>query len=133
MKILLIFLNLALIIGVFYFSWLPDSELKSETYLPNWVLKWCNEYYNIRTAVPFILFGLVLEIRSGLQVSVTKNSSIYNALWSTLIIIIAEVGQYFTKERHPDIYDIFYGIIGTFIGIFLYYITFKLIKKIKNA
>ena len=76
MKKLLFILTLALIIGIFYFSWLPDSTLTSERYLPIWLLNWSNEYVNLRTAVPFVVIGVVLEARSGLQKPVKKNSLI---------------------------------------------------------
>jgi hypothetical protein len=49
-------------VGIFYFSWIPDSDLKSEGYLPLWVLNWSNYYFNLRTAVPFVVFGFLLDV-----------------------------------------------------------------------
>jgi hypothetical protein len=46
---------------IFYFSWIPDSNLKSESYLPLWILNWSNYYFNLRTAVPFVVFGFLLD------------------------------------------------------------------------
>jgi glycopeptide antibiotics resistance protein len=132
MQKLLFFLTIALIIGIFYFSWLPDSELTSESYLPIWVLNWSNEYVNIRTAVPFFVLGLVLQTKSGTLKPINKNSWIYNILGATGIVVIAEIGQYFTYERHPDILDVFFGIFGTLSGIVSYIIIIKLVKKFKK-
>jgi len=132
MQKLLFFLTIALVIGIFYFSWLPDSELSSESYLPIWVLNWSNEYVNIRTAVPFFVLGLVLQTKSGTLKPINKNSWIYNILGATAIVVIAEIGQYFTDERHPDILDVFFGIFGTLSGIVSYIIIIKLVKKFKN-
>ena len=133
MKKLLFILTLALIIGIFYFSWLPDSTLTSERYLPIWLLNWSNEYVNLRTAVPFVVIGVVLEARSGLQKPVNNNSWIYNTLWAATIVISAEVGQYFTDKRHTDVYDILFGIVGTLSGIAFYHVTFQLVKKCKKC
>jgi hypothetical protein len=46
---------------IFYFSRIPDSNLKSESYLPLWILNWSNYYFNLRTAVPFVVFGFLLD------------------------------------------------------------------------
>lgn len=116
MQKLLFFLTIALIIGIFYFSWLPDSELTSESYLPIWVLNWSNEYVNIRTAVPFFVLGLVLQTKSGTLKPINKNSWINNILGATGIVVIAEIGQYFTDERHPDILDVFFVYLEHYLG-----------------
>ncbi|MFZ4105152.1 hypothetical protein [Flavobacterium sp.] len=133
MKKLLLIITFALIIGIFYFSWLPDSTLTSEKYLPIWLLNWSNEYVNMRTAVPFVVIGVVLEARSGLQKPVNNKSWIYNTLWAATIIISAEIGQYFTDKRHTDLYDIMYGIVGTLTGVTFYHLTFQLVKKFKKC
>jgi glycopeptide antibiotics resistance protein len=132
MKTFLFLLSLVLVTGIFYFSWLPDSELTSESYLPIWVLNWSNEYVNIRTAIPFFVLGLVLQTKSGTLNPINKNSWIYNILGATAIVVIAEIGQYFTDERHTDILDVFFGIFGTLSGIVTYIIIIKLVKKFIN-
>ena len=56
-----LFVFLFVIAVVFYFSWLPDPSFKNETYLPRWLLKWSDHYYNLRTAIPFLAVGFLLE------------------------------------------------------------------------
>jgi hypothetical protein len=53
-----------LILSVFYFSWLPSPDLGKESYLPLWLSVWGNYYYNLRTAVPFVGIGFLMEVNS---------------------------------------------------------------------
>jgi hypothetical protein len=58
-------LLLSLFIGaVFYFSWLPSPDLRTESFLPLWLSEWSNYYYNLRTAIPFVAIGFLLEMVS---------------------------------------------------------------------
>lgn len=118
----IVLLLLLLIIGiVFYFSWLPDPSLKSESYLPNWLLNWSNQYYNLRTAVPFVVVGFLLEAYSYFKGSNElkhhkKLSFIQNIGIAAIIVGIAEGGQFIIHNRSPDLMDVFYGIIGSILG-----------------
>jgi hypothetical protein len=56
-------LLLSLFIGaVFYFSWLPSPDLRTESFLPLWLSEWSNYYYNLRTAIPFVAIGFLIEV-----------------------------------------------------------------------
>jgi glycopeptide antibiotics resistance protein len=92
--------------------------------MPIYVRNWCNEYYNIRTAVPFIFIGFILEFKSfNNKYSVTQKLKHFfkNTLYSILLVIIAEIGQFFIIHRSPDIMDVFYGFLGSFLGAFVFY------------
>ena len=122
-----IFLLLLLFVigAVFYFSWLPDPSFKNETYLPNWILNWSNKYYNLRTAVPFIGLGFLLEAYSQQKrLNEINYNKYFNLLKNigvaTIIVCIAEAGQIFIQKRNQDIIDVFYGIIGSSIGALVY-------------
>ena len=132
-KIVLLLLVLVIVV-VFYFSWLSDPGFTSETYLPGWLLNWSNHYYNLRTAVPFLALGFLLEVYTE---NSSSNEKDYNEKWSFLqnmviaivIVIIAEGGQFLTQKRSPDLMDVFYGIIGSLMGA----LSYNLFKKLRNA
>jgi glycopeptide antibiotics resistance protein len=120
-----LFVFLFVIAVVFYFSWLPDPSFKNETYLPRWLLKWSDHYYNLRTAIPFLALGFLLEAytqeKNSDEIKYRKN---YNLIKNTgvaiIILCIAEGGQFLIQERNPDLMDVFYGILGSLIGALIY-------------
>lgn len=130
----IVLLILLVVIGVvFYFSWLPDPSLRTESYLPRWLLNWSNHYYNLRTAVPFLAVGFLLEAyvqqKSPNETNQSKNLNfIQNIGIAAIIVCIAEGGQFIVQKRNPDIMDVFYGIIGSIAGG-LFYNLFKKFKK----
>jgi glycopeptide antibiotics resistance protein len=130
----IILLLLFLVIGVvFYFSWLPDPSFKNQTYLPQWLLNWSNQYYNLRTAIPFIAVGFLLEAytqRKGSSIAYqNKNLNfIQNIGISTVIVCIAEGVQVLIERRSQDLMDVFYGVLGSLIGALIYNL-FKFYKK----
>lgn len=126
------------VIGVvFYYSWLPDPSFKNETYLPQWLLKWSNHYYNLRTAIPFVVIGFLLEAfmqdKSSCKIYQNKNLDfIQNIGIATIIVCVAEGGQFLLEKRNQDLMDVFYGIIGSLIGA-LGYNLFTRSKSLRNA
>jgi len=126
---------LLIVIGVvFYFSWLSDPGLMSETYLPMWLLNWSNRYYNLRTAVPFVAFGFLLECYTEYKSpneEVQNKGLIFmqNTGIALIVVCIAEGGQFMIQRRSPDLMDVFYGITGSIMGALVY----NLSKRLKNA
>lgn len=111
---------------VFYFSWLPSPDFRTESYLPLWLSEWSNYYYNLRTAIPFVAIGFLLEVVTHKKNPIEKSKSrvslfIQNMSISTTIVCIAEGGQFLLHNRSPDIMDVFYGILGSAIGSLKYY------------
>jgi glycopeptide antibiotics resistance protein len=136
MKIILLVLVLACISTVFYFSWLPNSDLGTETYLPSWLRDWSNYYYNLRTAVAFVAIGFLLEMASRIKnptASLKKNPWLFiqNISISAAVVCIAEGGQFFIQNRSPDGMDVFFGILGSGIGS-LGYCIIELLTKFKK-
>ncbi|WP_348825372.1 VanZ family protein [Flavobacterium aestuarii] len=133
----LILFPLLIVTGlVFYYSWLPDSQMRSETYLPQWLLDWSNHYYNLRTAVPFAFFGYLLEAYTIRRVSYKMNENknlifIQNLGVAGFIAFIAECGQFLIKGRNPDLMDIYFAIIGSLAGALIHNLFNKI--KLKNA
>lgn len=139
-KKIVLFLLLFIIGAVLYFSWLPDPSLRSETYLPNWLLNWSNHYYNLRTAIPFVAVGFLLEAYTQHIVSNGMNQNkdsnfMQNLGIATIIVCLAEGGQFLIQKRSPDLMDVFFGILGSFMGGLGYYLvnTLMNVKRIRNA
>jgi hypothetical protein len=133
MKHFLLLVLIACICGVFYFSWLPSPDLDTETYLPCWLRDWSNYYYNLRTAVPFVSIGFLLEVSRG-QNSRNRTStkrhqiSFQNIGIAAVVVCIAEGGQFLLQNRNPDWMDVFFGIIGSAIGSLGHYMLHILMK-----
>ncbi|MGQ7947237.1 VanZ family protein [Flavobacterium sp. WC2509] len=130
-KKLILFPMSIVVILVFYYSWLPDSNMSSETYLPKWLLDWSNHYYNLRTAIPFTAFGYLLEVYSQRKninkMDVNKNLIFMQNLGvAGAIASIAECGQFLIKGRNPDLMDIYFGVIGSLCGALLYNLFYKM-------
>src|SRR4051794_38482904 len=81
----ILFALLTISLLVFYYSWLPDPNMRSEAYLPKWILDWSNKNYNLRTGVPFVPFGYFLAAYSQ-----TTNSD--NTEKNTNLIFIQNLG-----------------------------------------
>ncbi|WP_149243688.1 VanZ family protein [Dyadobacter sp. 32] len=117
-KYILVILLFLVIFSVFYFSWVPDPNIGSMKIFPTRIGHLINDYINLRTAIPFILLGAILE--SGLTTinGVYKKRSLI-ILSLAVIVTVAEVGQLFLPYRHFDWMDMFWGIAGSVAGMFL--------------
>jgi glycopeptide antibiotics resistance protein len=118
---------------VFYFSWISDAQFTSESYLPLWLRDWSNEFFNLRTAVPFVAFGFLLEAWSFVNASSKKNKFNFwfrNLCLATFVVCVAEGGQFFILNRHPDIMDVLYGVLGSQVGFFAFHFIKKLQKLV---
>lgn len=121
--------------GIFYYSWLPNPRFETETYLPLWLRNWSNTYFNLRTAIPFIPLGYLLSAWTSVSSSLFSVKWrfplwINNTLIATVIICLAEGGQFFIKNRSPDILDLVFGILGSFCGSVSHYCVTNFIKLI---
>ena len=131
----IVLLLLLLVIGVvFYFSWLPDPSFTDQTYLPRWLLNWSNHYYNLRTAVPFVVLGFLLESYTQYKSSNDRSFNINlnfirNIGIAAIVVCVDEGGQLMIIRRHADLRDVFYGILGSLIGA----LGYNLLKRLRNA
>ena len=133
-KKLLLLLIITCTVGIFYYSWLPDPKLTSETYLPVWLRNWSNLHFNLRTAIPFLGIGFLFEMWGANPVP-KKNTKakvlglLLHTVLAALIVSVAEVGQYGLLNRHPDGMDILFGILGSVSGAVVYHIVGALKKQ----
>ncbi len=104
------------LVSVFYFSWVPNPNIGSKTYLPKWLCSWINYYGNVRTAVPFLFLAGLLESRLTTTHGINKKRIII-LLGLIATVTLAEVGQLFLPMRHFDVLDILWGTGGSIVGI----------------
>lgn len=120
------------ILLIFGLSWKPDPNLKGLPFIPSWVYNWTDSYGNsrVRTAVPFFFLALVI----GAWFYVKRFSRRYFVgAWVLLtgIVVLAELGQYFIPLRDVDLKDIFWGSLGSFLGLGLVYLVRLSIRFLK--
>ena len=117
---------LCCVAAIFYYSWLPNPRLETETYLPLWLRNWSNTYFNLRTAIPFMPLGYLLSAWTSVSSSLFSVKWrfplwINNTLIATIIICLVEGGQFFIKNRSPDCLDLVFGILGSTCGTIIHY------------
>lgn len=103
-------------IGVLLLSWLPNPDVGNVLPVPAAIRQWVNANGNLRTAVPFVLLGMLGEgllppHRSNLMARL-KMGGVF-----LLLVVIAELGQLWLPKRHFDWGDIGYGALGTAVGM----------------
>lgn len=104
---------IVIVFSIFYFSWLPEPSFKNQYLLPVWLIVWTDTYGRLRTAVPFVLLGFILNILFKKEKYLN-----YKALWFCFIIVaLAETGQLLLPKRVPDFWDVFYGMLGSVMGM----------------
>jgi glycopeptide antibiotics resistance protein len=128
------FILLLTTLVIFYFSWISDSNLKSESYLPLWLLNWANYYFNLRTAIPFVAFGFLLDALNSKKSTLKKRKFRFtiwlrNSVLSFIVVCLAEGGQFFVLNRHPDLADVLFGVVGSQLGFLLYHIYANQLRK----
>ena len=79
----------------------------------------------LRTAVPFIPLGFLLNSYKKKWVI-----SLSGLLICFLVVCVAEFGQLFIPTRVPDIIDIFFGLVGSILGMIIQNIIKKIEAKV---
>jgi len=121
-----------LIIGtaiIFYLSWLPKPNIGTLPYFPGWLGKWIDANGNLRTAVPFVFLGAIMEMWFHKKMEFPQRPLF---ILSILIFIVsaAEIGQLFIPERHFDWIDIVWGTVGSVAGIVISAISLASMPKL---
>lgn len=103
-------------LGVLLLSWLPNPDVGNVLPVPAVIRQWVNANSNLRTAVPFVLLGMLGEgllprHRSNLMARLKMGGVLL------LLVVIAELGQLWLPKRHFDWGDIGYGALGIILGM----------------
>jgi glycopeptide antibiotics resistance protein len=117
LKVIKLVFILLLIIVIFYFSWLKNPNFDHISVIPIWLNTWSNLHGRLRTAVPFIPLGFILNTyRTKWKLSIS------GILICFMLVVIAELGQYFIPTRYLDIFDVLSGIFGSLLGMLIHLI-----------
>ncbi len=126
---------LLIIIGVlmvFYFSWVSSPRLGTNILVPEFIANWVDkyEYGKRRTGIPLFFLGVF----SGFLLILKKSHVkwwILVCILLFLLVVFAEVGQFFRPSRVFDKGDIKWGVLGSTIGLCIMYGLFMFLKLIK--
>ncbi len=109
MKILLLLTWAACVFSIFYFSWVPSPELGQTGVLPFWLSEWTDANHNLRTAVPFLILGIV-SVLLHFKKSLMLRLGILGAF-------VVESVQLLLPQRTFDLADVAFAIIGLIVGM----------------
>lgn len=121
LRCLCIIAVLILVFSVFFFSWLPHPSFRELPFFPSWLVRWTDEYENLRTAIPFIPLSIFLKV-------ITHTSNGKNLWICFALAFFAELGQLWLPLRSFDFGDILYALLGAIVGLFLKRL-FELFRK----
>lgn len=102
---------------VLYASWAEDSRMGEIAWIPRWISEWADDdRENTRTAVPFVLLGLIHSLWPHRRVGAWRGWLL--AFGGLLALIgLAELGQFGIPLRTPCWADIGWGAAGAASGL----------------
>ncbi|OYU93078.1 MAG: hypothetical protein CFE21_21890 [Bacteroidetes bacterium B1(2017)] len=109
MKIILLFTWTACVFSIFYFSWVPSPELGQTGMLPLWLAEWTDANENLRTAVPFLILGILSVLLQFKKTQVLR--------FGIIGAMVIESVQLLMPERSFDMADVAFAVIGLILGI----------------
>lgn len=103
---------------VLYLSWQAAPQMSTDWFVPSWVAHWADEQANdtIRTAVPFVALGWLVGGWLSQQHRPWRQWLPHLAGLVGLVVV-AELGQLFLKNRSFDVRDIGWGAAGAVLGL----------------
>jgi hypothetical protein len=133
-RFLFYFLLLLGVLLIFYLSWLANPNMEQVQIIPKWLSQWADVKKNgtIRTGVPFLILGVLVGSRLKYIKSTSKN---WINLWFVLLAVVltAELGQLLLPRRSFDPNDVFWGAIGSGVGMLPFYFMLRLFAKNQNT
>ncbi|MBK1882848.1 VanZ family protein [Luteolibacter pohnpeiensis] len=116
LRVLSIAIAIALGLVVLYFSWIPDPAMGKIHWMPRAIGHWADRHGRLRTGVPFLPLGILLGLYLTRKRAILKW---WLLVWLglTSFVSAAEVGQLFIPRRVFDLRDIFWGSMGSAVGL----------------
>lgn len=118
---------------IFILSWQTNPNLKGSIFIPSWIYQWTDRMENatVRTGVPFLVLALFIGIWFCIR---DVKDILFLYVWIALFIVvtIAEVGQHFIPSRSFDLRDIFWGTLGSSLGLGTTYLLLLTIRVLKD-
>ena len=104
-----------LVIAILVASWSADSHMAKFPWVPDQMGAWADQTPNARTAVPFGMLSVLLACGLPLRAVILRFG--IALLLSLVVLVAAEVGQFFLPFRTPDWRDIAWGSLGILSGL----------------
>lgn len=105
---------------VLYLSWIPVPKMGLVWFIPHGLAHWADENRNddIRTAVPLVPLGLLVGTQLIRQ---NRTWAQWLLAWVglSILVLVAEVGQFFLAQRSFDWFDVIWGAGGALVGLSL--------------
>ena len=122
---------------VLYLSWRSHPIMGQVWFIPKPIAHWADQRENdtIRTAVPFVLLGLVVGGQLAWQHQLQRH---WLTAWGALVglVVLAEAGQHFQADRSFDVADIAWGAAGAAVGLGIIgalQLVYFLLRKMGNS
>ncbi|MGI4735274.1 MAG: VanZ family protein [Janthinobacterium lividum] len=105
---------------VLYLSWIPVPRMGLVWFIPHGLAHWADENRNddLRTAVPLVPLGLLV---GGQLLRQNRPWAQWLLAWAglSLLVLVAEVGQFFLAQRSFSWLDVLWGAAGALAGLSL--------------
>ncbi|CAH8292908.1 VanZ like protein [Mariniflexile fucanivorans] len=118
---------------VLYLSWVSSSKIGEMRLMPSWIKTWVDnyEFMAIRTAVPLVFLGMLI----GIYLAYSKKALFWWVMgWLvlTMLVVLAELGQYFRPMRSVDLLDMVWGSAGSALGMGIIFIGTRIWRQFKH-
>ena len=108
-------------------SWVPESRMVRQSWIPEWLGNWADRSPNLRTLVPFVPLAF-LFYRGSLGCRV-GHPVMWSVAASLVCLTLAEFGQFWLPGRTPDLVDFGWGSLGIVLGLFFGWVLGHLFQK----
>lgn len=103
---------------IVYLSATSSPNLAEQPWIPGFVTYWADRNPNLRTAVPFFLISIPLPFTCRSWPTAVRFDLLFNRAVTVFFLLLGvEIMQLGIETRTFDFADIFFGSIGSLIGL----------------